>query len=185
MKNIIIILSLILVLTLSSCSDVYSERILSDAEQYEDMWELSERRVYHNISQISLLFPKSINEKQCIDFSCKHTTYQIVGTGWQVLLNLKYNDDEFANEVKRLSDLCADSPVCGLTEYFDLPAYASVWNWACCYEYAIVDKEEKTISYVYLQLINKDHLCLEDVYVPNGYDQQMEGSEFTVYSVPH
>ena len=50
---------------------------------------------------------------------------------------------------------------------------------------AIVDEEEKTISYVYLQLINKDHLCLEDVYVPNGYDQQMEGSEFTVYSVTH
>ena len=185
MKKIIIILSLILVLTLSSCSDVYSERILSDAEQYEDMWELSERRVYHEYPQVSLLFPQSINEEQCIDFLCKHTTYQIVGTGWQVLLNIKYNDDEFANEVKRLSDLCVDSPVCGLTEYFDLPAYASVWNWACCYEYAVVNEEEKTISYVYLQLINKDYLCLEDVYVPNEYDQQMEGSEFTVYSVTH
>ena len=176
---LIIIISFVLVLSLTSCRDAYEEMIITDIEEYDDIWKLSERRV----DETSLLFPKCINEGQYIAFICKHTTYQLIGTGWQVLLEIRYDDSMFFSEVDRLNNLCIDSLVCGYSKYFDNLAYAAVWNWNSCFEYALIDEKEKSICYIYLQLIEKDDLIIDKRYVPKEYEMQLNNSkDYSVYT---
>lgn len=172
-KYVLILISFILILSLSSCSDVYEETIISDIEEYDNIWTLPERRA----SEISALFPNNVNEEQCVTFICKHTTYQLVGTGWQVLLEIRYDESLYFSEIERINNLCTDSPICGSSEYFDNQAYATVWNWNGCFEYAVVDEQEKTVCYIYLQLIQKDNLNLDEKYIPKGYEMQLSDSE--------
>lgn len=176
-KYVLILISFILTLNLSSCSNVYEETIISNIEEYDNIWTLPERRA----DEISVLFPNNVNEEQCVTFICKHTTYQLLGTGWQVLLEIKYDDSLYFSEIDRLNNLCTDSPICGYSEYYDNPAYATVWNWNGCFEYAVIDENKKTIYYIYLQLIEKKDLTIDQNYVPKGYEMQISNSE--IYSV--
>lgn len=162
-----------------SCSDEYNETVISDIKLYDTIWTLSERRV----SETSILFPSIVEEDEVVNFNCKHTTYQLVGTGWQVELTVKYSDDSFYDEVKRMSKLCENSIVCGESECFDDPAYASVWNYIGCFEYAVLNEKDKTIGYIYLQLINKDNLEISSCYIPHKYEPNFTDSQgYTVYS---
>lgn len=172
-KWIVICFILILSLSLFSCSDVYEETIISDVKKYDDIWSLTERRA----NDVSALFPSNINEEQCVEFNCRHTTYQLLGTSWQIVLKIKYDDASFSSEINRLNDLCESSPVCGYSEYFDNLSYATVWNWNSCFEYAIVDEKEKTVCYIYLQLVEENDLLIERKYIPNGYKMQLTDSK--------
>lgn len=165
-------------MTLFSCSDVHKEIIISDIEEYDNIWSLPERRA----DETSVIFPSNVNEEQCVTFICKHTTYRLLGTGWQISLEIQYDDNMFSSEIERLNSLCKSSPVCGSSEYFDKPAYATVWNWVGCYEYAIVNEEKQTISYVYLQLISKEDITIDEKYIFNGYEMELENSEtYSIY----
>lgn len=177
-KWVAIFFILILSLNLFSCSDAYEETIISDIREYDDIWSLSERRA----DETSVLFPSSVNEEECIEFICRHTTYQLLGTGWQILLKIKYDDALFSSEMSRLNNLCKNSPICGYSEYFDNYAYATVWNWNSCFEYAVIDEKEKTVCYIYLQLIEKNDLFIEEGYIPEGYEMQLTNSQrYSVY----
>ena len=172
-KVVVILFILILCFNLFSCSDVYEEIIISDIKEYDDIWSLPERRVH----ETSVLFPNSVSEEECVEFICRHTTYLPLGTGWQILLRIKYDDDRFISEINRLNNLCENSPICGYSENFDDYAYATVWNWNSCFEYAIIDEKEKTVSYIYLQLIEKKDLFIEDEYIPKEYEMQLTDSQ--------
>ena len=176
-KWFIVIIAMALILSLFSCDDIYDETIITDIKEYSAIWSLPERRV----NEKSELFPFKIDEEQCVEFICKHTTYKWVGTGWQVLLKIVYDDTEFISEMNRLTNLCANSYFCGNSEYFDFPRYATAWNWQGCFEYAIVDNKNKAVCYVYLQLIDKDDLILEKKYIPRGYETQLNNS--VIYSI--
>lgn len=176
-KFLAIIIVLCFITICCSCNDIHDETIISDVELYDTIWELPERRV----SETSALFPNTIKEQTVSVFQCKHTTYKVLGTGWQVELSVKYNDDLFNAEIKRLSELCASSPVCGDSVYFESFAYATVWNWNSCFEYAVINEKEKTIAYIYLQLIEEKALEISSAYIP--YHYEMEMAESQVYSI--
>ena len=177
-KYVLILISFILILSLSSCSDIYKETIISDIGEYDTVWTLPERRA----GEASVLFPKNVNREQCVTFICKHTTYQLLGTGWQLSLEIRYDDSLYFSEIDRLNNLCGKSPVRGNSEYFGNPAYATVWNWNSCFEYAVIDEKEKTVCYIYLQLIEKDNLILDAKYIPEGYEMHLSNSEaYSVY----
>ena len=177
-KYVLILISFILTLNLSSCSDVYEEIIFSDIKEYDNIWKLPERRV----DETSSLFPTNVNDEQCVTFICKHTTYQLLGTGWQLSLEIRYEDSLYFSEIDRLNNLCGNSPIRGNSEYFGNPTYATVWNWNSCFEYAVVNEKEKTVCYTYLQLIEKDNLILNEKYIPEGYEMQLSNSEsYSIY----
>ena len=180
MKKIFIVLIVSIALIFCSCDDVYDEIIITNVESYDSIWELPERRVVEK----SVLFPESVDKQNLLNFKCKHTTYQWLGTGWQIELSLKYDENTFEVEKARLNSVCTDSVVCGNSEYFSLPTYATVWNWNCCFEYAVVNEVEQTIGYIYLQLINEDDLEISSLYKPSNYSMEIEGEqEFSVYGV--
>ena len=167
------------ILFLCSCSQVYDEKVITDKNEYSFIWELPERRA----DERSELFPESIEDKDVVDFSCRHSTYFPLGTGWQVELCVRYDRETFSAEVERIRNKCVDSTVCGESGFFDAPAYATVWNDKCCYEYALTDEEENTVWYVYLQLIDKDDLKINDSLIPDGYEMELTDSPaYSVYS---
>lgn len=177
-KQAVIVFVLVLVMLLSSCSDVYEETVISDIALYDTIWSLSEKR----ITESSVLFPTVVNDEQVIKFNCKHTTYQLLGTGWQVELVIQYDATTFSIEHKRLSESCKNSIVCGRTKYFDNLTYATVWNWNSCFEYAVVNEDDSTIGYIYLQLIDKNDLAIDNYYIPKQYEMIIhESQEYSVY----
>lgn len=177
-KTACLVISLFLILCLSSCNDVYEETLISDIREYNEIWTLPE----HRVAETSLLFPNNVAENQCASFVGKHTTYHLLGTGWQISLEVIYDDTSFSEEIDRLNNLCANSAICGASQYFDNPAYATVWNWNSCFEYAVIDEKEKTICYIYLQLIQKNDLIIGENYIPKGYEMQLTDSySYSVY----
>lgn len=179
MRRFLIAICVFLMMILTSCDNIYEETFISDIQSYNEMWSLSERRA----AELSLLFPTVVSKDECIKFNCKHTTYQMVGTGWQVELVVKYEESSFLIENDRLDELCKNSVVRGDSKYFENYVYASVWNWNGCFEYAIVDKENNTVSYIYLQLTDKSELTIDERYIPRSYEMQMSGSpQFSIYT---
>ena len=178
-KHIAVIAVCILVLMVSACSDVYRETVISDIRDYKAIWTLPERRA----SEVSVLFPSAVEAEQVTAFYCKHSTYKWLGTGWQVVLSVGYDEAAFSAEQARLRQICDDSVLYGLSAYFDHPAYATVWNWNACFEYAIVNEDDRTVSYVYLQLIQKDDLILDETLIPKQYEMELPNvEEYSVYS---
>ena len=180
MKKFLFVLILTFVSAFCLCSCVYEETIISDTALYDSIWELSERRIV----EPSELFPSSINDKDCNKFNCIHTSYLPVGTGWQIELSINYDSVSFVNETNRLNKVCENSVVYGESIYFESNAYAAVWNWNGCFEYAVCDTDTLTITYIYLQLINKEDLKISFNCVPINYNLTMEDSaEFSIYEL--
>ena len=144
---------------------------------YDALWTLGNRRV----SFSSFLFPTSIDTSNVISFGCEHETSFLLGARWQAVLELQYDSESFAFEKDKIKALCAGSVIYGESEYFDRETYASVWNTDGCYEYAIFDSDKNTVSYVYLQHKEKKDITLDSSLIPNGYEHQMKGAEFSIY----
>lgn len=181
MKKIILwAISLFLISSIVSCNNAWTEVTITDIDKYDTIWFLQER----SASETSILFPAVANEDCTTAFLLKHTVSLPLGTRWQVLLEIKYSEQNFLSEVKRLTDLCAASPICGVSEHFDIPAYATVWNWHGCFEYALVNHEERTISYLYIKsILYEDDFIIDRKYIFKDYDWDLPDSEiYNIYS---
>ncbi len=161
---------------MSSCGQTYKETLLTDISTYSEHLVLPERRA----SEKSSLFPDDITGIDAVNFVCFHKTEIPVGTQWQVELVVRYSLDEFIEEENRIKILCESSPVFESSEHFKTKVYASVWNWHGCYEYAVVNSEEFSIAYIYLQLAS-ENLVINENYMPIDYSMTLEEGEWTVY----
>ncbi len=172
------ILSLILVLAsvICFCSCAKEETSITDISSYDTVWTLSDRKA----SSYSFLFPTSITANDVLLFSCEHKK-SFSGAEWQVVLELKYESDALELETDKIKSLCKGSAVFGESEFFSLPVYASVWNTNGCYEYAIFNSEQSTITYVYLQNKEKTDITLDSGAVPVEYALKMESASFSIY----
>ena len=180
MKNTLIFLCIVItLLTTVACNNVYQETIITDVNSLVDIWQLPERRP----SDTTILFPSTVNEDECINFYCKHSTYHLVGTGWQVELVVKYDNVDFVKEKTRLVEICKNSVVAGATTYFDYPTYATIWNWNGCFEYAVIDEKNMNISYIYLQLVDKNEITINKKFIPNKYETEMpQTPTYSIYT---
>lgn len=166
------------ILCLCGCSDEYEKTVIDDISKYETVWTLPE----HRASENSELFPSNIGDKKVNEFYCEHITALPIGTEWQMILKIEYGDEEYSTELARIQKLCTNSPVYGETDYFNQIAYATVWNWNGCYEYVIVDDVSHTVTYLYLQLKNKEDIFIDNTLLPNGYALEMDDVEFSIYN---
>ncbi len=156
-------------ISLLSC-DNYDETVITDVGEYDELWELPELRIVERPA----VFPETLEGMNVEKFSGTHTTYLPLGTGWQVELRAAFDEDGIKDEEARLEKICAGSPVCGESDYFEMPAFASVWNENCCFAYAVVNEDEGEVTYVYLQLIEDGDLTISDYAVPKNYEMEME-----------
>lgn len=156
-------------------SGLFEQKTVTDIAYYDEMWDNPEKHEDYNKS---ILFPKSVENLKVTDFLFVYNVHLFI-TEWQIELVVKYDEDYFENEVERIKSVCKGSPVYGETEYFDKPAYASMWDYDSCYEYAIVDEKNSEIVYIYFQYVYVDlyEFKIEEKYIPKGYRNTSDTSE--------
>ena len=178
-KWVAICMVLVVTLCCNACSSLYELTEITNPEQYQDIWELSERRIYTSDPLYGklLTFPDTITESNVLQLYCWYAVYFPVGTGFQIHLSIQYNEEEYAEEVGRLEDIELTASIQYNTQNFSVPAYVAVWDYIECYEYALCDEENHIINYVYLQLI-ANHEKLDSSVMPVDW----ENGSFSIYN---
>ena len=170
---------------MTACNDIYSEDVITDRDRYADIWEYSERRVTiaeHDGEPLAL-FPKDISDLNVVDFYGWHVLFRYTASGFQIHLAVQYSAEEYLNEKQRLADTEVLNRVKYDTENLSAPAYVAVWNWNCCYEYAICHDDSNTVDYVFLQLVNPPNIKLDDSLLPKDYKElyYSKDDSFSIY----
>ena len=87
---------------------------------------------------------------EIVGYSAKCIEELPLGESVQILLSVKYDDEAFAKETERISQLSSSKPVLYDTEHFKYPAYVSTVGYLNVCEYVLVDEENLTLHYVVL-----------------------------------
>lgn len=112
-------------------------------------------------SELSI-FPEDSSNMQNAFFTSSLKT-SLLDTDGYIILRAKYNDEMFENEIERLSDInitiyescSSDSNYYTNNIKYDnssynYPAYITIDGFSHTYEYALIDRENKEIIYMYL-----------------------------------
>ena len=155
----------------TGCSYAAYKDYYSDVDDYEDIWDLTGFR--HREVGISPFFPQSINDLNVREFFCRYDQQIPLGEGVQLFLEIQYTDELIFNEelerIKSMSFNCDE-----FFEESQLSAYATSLGANGSTEYALIDKEQLVIYYIYLQYLPKDEIEFDLKYVPIGYTDYEE-----------
>ncbi len=129
------------------------------------------------------IFPTEIEEQE-IEAYYYQSQDTIFSPECQVFLQARYGDEAFAEEVKRLQNIKMvkgkeENLILSGIEQFVAPAYACIYAWHNCYEYALVFEERNTIVYVYLQNMEVEDLEFNPIFLPGNYGEETSG--YTIY----
>ncbi len=112
-----------------------------------------------SINEKLYLFPETIPNKDDSEYYYKAEVVDSIDSGI-IFAKVKYDEDDYRNEVVRLSQTACkievdDYSVINRVDYseslFAYPAYIAIYDCIHSYEYALLDKEHTSITYVYMQ----------------------------------
>ncbi len=156
-------LLLSIMLLLSGCSYVAYKDYFSSADSYDDIWQLS--GFSQEYCESTPLFPNNINELNVNDLFCRYDQQILLGEGFQILLEVQYDDNNLYNsELSRISELAFEC-----NEYFDnekYNAFATQLDANLYYEYVLIDRKESKLYYIYLQNIPKEEIEINNEFLP-------------------
>ncbi len=124
------------------------------------------------------IFPERISQNaSVIDYfySCEGGGFD---NSYQQFLKCTYSQEEYNAEINRLKNITCEipvrsGPVVNTVEYSDVkfssPAYITAYASHGMFEYALCNDADKTIVYVYLQLIGNDDVVFNREYLPLEY----------------
>lgn len=186
MKRIIVFftIGILLVSILSGCSK--KEVSTTNVSKYRDFstFELRSGLV---------VFPKSIPVHAKVNgYYYSQIIPPLIGTYYQIYLNLTLPVDEYKLEVDRLSKIKKNTKLERYEETtardikfdennFIYPAYVARLGDGTS-EYALLDEKNHKIIYVFLQIISKDKIRFNKKYLPKGYKNSGKSNEsFNIY----
>ncbi len=151
----------------------------NNIENYPDFTSHGENGIKSDL----LIFPKKLqkntsNIKYYYSFS---DTF--LDTTYQIYLDCKYNDDEFKSEIKRLKLIkYDDGNIVFDKKNFNYDAYVARLGYDCTSEYALIDKANDRIVYIYLQFAKRIDIRFDSKFLPNGYHLYGDcDSSYTLY----
>ena len=180
-----IMLIFVINIFLISCAKI--ERISSnDTGSYL----VYEEKLYDGGTPITHVFPKSIeNVSEVVDYHyIAYFPPDFRGTFWELVLIAKYNENEFADEINRLSSSLEDDNVNLLFDenhvLFKNDAFIETYNVRYVsfgqmhteYSYALIDYDNYIISYIYIKNPAHNHheLSIDDDLLPIHYQDNMK-----------
>ena len=181
---IFVVLPLLFAVIYNGVDNVYREHYnqsITDTARYEEVIGNPLICRFGN-TPVCMTFPKSIEDKNVIDFFSNSFEEEI-----QITLDIQYDEQSFEAELDRLSHI--DGSKTRYDEWnFQKPAYVAVYGDGACFEYALIDYENLQISYVYLQIVSDEHALIDKKYLPNNYDEvyssasnKKDGEAFNIY----
>lgn len=160
------------VLGILSCgSESYATIDTSNYGIYDGHMEGEKQGLYSGL----FIFPEQISENASdvyYYYSCKDAGFD---NSYQQFLKCTYTEEEYRAEIDRLRNIKCEislrsGPVVNTVEYseakFGMPAYITAYASHGMYEYALCNDTDKTIVYVYLQLVENDDVVFSKEYLP-------------------
>jgi len=171
MKRMVIRLTIFVIcisVLFSGCSYVAYKDYYSNIDSYEKIWKLS--GLSQKYKESIKLFPEDIDTLNVVDYYCRYDQQLPLGEAFQIFLKVNYDEKNLFNtEIDRITSL---SFRCN--EYFevnDLSAYATLMEKDSYFEYVLVDEEQQTIYYIYLQNLPKEQIEFEYTFLPIQYEE--------------
>ena len=167
-QTLLAVLAMLMIAALSSCGYFAHKTYYSNTADYAKIWLLSGLR--NGDYGISPIFPEKLDGMQVDDFFCRYDEQLPLGEGFQIHLNVKYgSESDFAAEIERISSVgkrCDDN--FSDTQY---EAYSLCMGEVYSYEYALADRENSVIHYLYLQGVPKDQIEIDNSLIPDNYSE--------------
>lgn len=137
------------------------------------------------------LFPQNLASTEDVDYLYYCAKNNLSISSYLVYTAATYSQEDYVKEVERIKNTqctvrlngegdCVTNSVMYSEELFAYPAYVAVYASNLSYEYALLDEENNTIIYVYLQMkdgyeiLPAEHLPLENLgknmYEKNSWD---------------
>ena len=139
-----------------------------------------------------LIFPEQVDEEQISEYYYFYLE-GLFDADVQVYLQCVYSPEEYAQECERLAavHMTYENERHGsrynTTDYM-LPAYETIQSVNHTYEYALLDEQNCTIDYIFLQFIPREKLEFAEEKLPYGYerDRQVDQSltQYNMYAFP-
>lgn len=98
----------------------------------------------------------------------------------QIFLSCRLSEDDFDREEKRLSSLSYTSEADGRKtvhydgQSFQSPAYVTIEGYDFCYEYALLDGENRSITYVYTMNTVESDIGFDRQYLPDYFMEDFD-----------
>lgn len=177
---------------LSACMRYEVETVASlfSKERIWDIWG-------GDIDSALLVFPDKVTENmQNVSYYHKHST-GLFDTDGTIFLQYTLSEEDFASEIKRLSSIEVNvndveyngvgskSIVHNETDY-PKEAFVAIEGFKCTVEYALVDREEFTVTCVYISYLTQDQCGISKEYLPSSYNEYINSNfqGFSIYSFP-
>lgn len=171
-KGFSIILIIMVILILSSCS---FHSYYDDISDYSTIWKLAGFR--HGYEAQSTFFPDTIDNMSVDEFYCRYDENLLLGESIEIYLKIHFlNEDLFEQEVSRISNhafVCSDkfqNSKCAAyaTRLGDFEEFEN--SIEDSFEYALLDDEQNTIYFIYLQNVTAEEVEFNHEFLPDDYD---------------
>jgi hypothetical protein len=190
-KVFLFMLFVMLVLSLCSCSsfvhefegaDAYSESFFASFSYHDHRTlktKIAEDGTEVVLVEPTAIVPQNFEIQDIVKYYNRYEELLPLGESVQTMLSVRYSAENFEKELGLISQTKAEYD----TAHFEYPAYVSVLSWENCSEYVLVDEENLTLHYVYLQSVDKEGLHIDTPYLPKGYSGYgaVEGVSVCVY----
>ncbi len=179
MKRIFAIVLMIAVCVgCTGCSLVEHHQYTS-VEDYNKIFELTEIRYREEAFE---LFPQTLEGLSVKEFYFDWLRGFIGSASVQMHLSVAYDSAAFEKELTRLQSL-GNGNIVHETDKFQYEAYASVLGWNATNYYALIDKENRMVHYMLLQIVSKEDIAFSHDYIPLGYYESgsVEGADYNIY----
>jgi len=135
------------------------------------------------------IFPKEIGTRSTASDYYYYHQESYFGVTYQVYLSHSWSPEDFDKEVLRLSRITDEkSPrikgndqIVYNTDDFVLPAYVTVYNDQRSYEYALINRSNYEIIYVYIENVDLEAIHFNHEYLPNDYTNKIGQDSYNIY----
>ena len=165
MKKTIILLLVLILSTFSGCRYIAYKDYYNDISDYNDIWDLT--GFWHGYETQSPLFPESVENLDVKTFFCRYDQQLPLGEGVQLHIEIGYDETALEDEIQRISNLASLNEKNFNSEKFT--AYDIRLGKDSCWEYALIDSNDKTIHYIFLHHLPKKAIELEHDLIPDNY----------------
>ncbi|MBB6713919.1 zf-HC2 domain-containing protein [Clostridium gasigenes] len=127
------------------------------------------------------VFPEKINNPDKVKsyyYYCDNKG--LFDNSYQMYLESEFSEDEFKEEVKRLSEIKVkyegdENSIVYNNNDFKYPAYVAIKDKDCTYEYALVDDENNRVMYVYTRFMYESDIKFDKEYLPKNFMNNASG----------
>lgn len=139
---------LILILCLLCSCGYMSYKDYYGVDDYSKIWELN--GFYEEYVSAEKIFPLQLDEKLTKEFFCRYDQQLPLGEGFQIFLEVQYNDEElFKEEKERICNLAFDCEELSNERFSS--AYATCTEQEKYLEYALIEEDAMKVYYIYIQ----------------------------------